>query len=423
MNLSRLLKLVLACMLLHGHAGWAGDLPLAQPGVIQTLGISGSVRVSDWSSSMNLDGKDDLAVGALWLKAEPRLGKNASLVLEGWLMNEAATRGNGRQGKLREGYLNLGVGDADFRIGRQIIVWGRADKFNPTDNLSPRDFTLLVPEDDDQRIGAYAAKATYNFRDWSLTGFWLPEFRPNVLPLPHTPGLSFSERIPHGQGSGIKIEQSGKAIDWSLTYYNGLDLTPDISVASSGSNGLNLQLDHHRIHVIGADAATVVGKYGLRAEAAYTSTEDTDGRDPFVKNPFFYLVAGGDRTFFEYFNINLQYYVRHVTDYQDPRKQPNPLLRTVAIQEAVINNQFDRFQHGMTFRISDKWLHETLEGEIAGIASFTKRDFVLKPKLVYSFNDHWKGTLGANLFRGEDNTFYGRLHDNSAVFVEIRYSF
>jgi hypothetical protein len=423
MKYFRLPMLALGAVLLNCQAGWAEENPPDQQNLTQTLGVSGSVRAGYWSSSMNLDDKKDISSRALWLKAQPKLGDNAGLVLEGWLMNADATRGDGHQRKLREGYLNLGSDNADFRIGKQIIVWGKADKINPTDNLSPRDYTLLVPEDDDQRSGAYAAKATYNFNDWSLTGIWLPQFRPNVLPVPHVSGLSFSENIHQGQGGGIKVEQSGKAIDWSVSYFNGFDLNPDLSIGSVSASGLNLRLDHHRINVIGADAATVVGRYALRAEAAYTRTEDSDGLNPFVKNPYFHLVAGGDRTFFEYLNINLQYYVRYVSRYQDPSAVSDPALRTVAIQEAVMSNQFDRRQHGMTFRVSNKWRQETLEGEIAGIASFTRRDFVLKPKLVYAINDQWKGSLGANLFRGEDNAFYGRLKDNSSVFVEAKYSF
>lgn len=414
---------VLAGVLLHSNAGWADENALDQHDVIQTLGLSGSVRAGYWSSSMNLDGKKDIPFGALWLKAQPTLSDSSGLVLEGWLMNADATRGDGHQSKLREGYLNLSSDNVDLRVGKQIIVWGKADKINPTDNLSPRDYTLLAPEDDDQRLGAYAAKATYNFNDWSLTGVWLPEFRPNVLPTPHVSGVSFSEKIPQGRGGGIKVEQSGNAIDWSASYYNGFDLNPDLSVGSVSANGLNLSLDHHRVSVFGADAATVVGRYALRAEAAYTYTEDSDGLNPFVKNPHLHLVAGGDRTFLEYLNINLQYYVRYVSHYQDPTAVSDPALRTVAIQEAVLSNQFDRFQHGMSFRVSNKWMNETLEGEIAGITSFTRRDFVLKPKLIYSINDSWKGSLGANLFRGEDNSFYGRLKDNSSVFMEAKYSF
>ncbi|WP_156829893.1 hypothetical protein [Methylovulum miyakonense] len=98
-------------------------------------------------------------------------------------------------------------------------------------------------------------------------------------------------------------------------------------------------------------------------------------------------------------------------------------LWAVAIQETVVNNQFKRFQHGLTFRIGDKWLNETPEGEIAGIVSLTRSDFVIKPKLAYAINDAWKSTLGANLFGGEDTAFYGRMHDNSAVFVEVKFSF
>jgi transposase-like protein len=41
----------------------------------------------------------------------------------------------------------------------------------------------------------------------------------------------------------------------------------------------------------------------------------------------------------------------------------------------------------------------------------------------YAFNDHWKGSLGGNLFRVEENTFYGRLRDNSNLHMEIKYSF
>ena len=36
---------------------------------------------------------------------------------------------------------------------------GRADRINPTDNLTPRDFTLLVPDDEDQRFGTAAIRA------------------------------------------------------------------------------------------------------------------------------------------------------------------------------------------------------------------------------------------------------------------------
>lgn len=419
----RILQVAIAFLLLNSGSGLAEDMPVEQTGVMHALHPSGSLRGGYWSSSMNLDGRSGLAGAALWLKAEPQLGDNVSAAIEGWARSEDAFYGGGRHGLVRESYLSASMGDADFRIGKQIIIWGKADRFNPTDNLAPRDYTLLVPEDDDQRFGRNSVKATYNFQGISATAIWQPGFNPNVLPLPHMPGMNFSEPIPQASQRAFRLEQSGKAIDWSISYFHGTDLNPDISIGSIAASGMTLRLDHHRVRVFGADAATVIGRYGFRAEAAYTTTEDAGGRDPFIKNPFFYLVAGGDRAFLENLNVNMQFYFRQVASYSDPRVITNPIQRTVAKQSAIAGNQLERIQHGMIFRIGNKWMNETLEGKIAGIYSFTSRDFAFRPKLVYALDDRWKGTIGASIFRGGSDTYYGQLRDNSIAFFEIKYGF
>ena len=137
----------------------------------------------------------------------------------------------------------------------------------------------------------------------------------------------------------------------------------------------------------------------------------------------FYGVAGADRTFLEYLNVNLQYFVRQVSNYSDPHAITDPLTRSVALQQAVASNQLDYFQQGVSLRISNKWLNETLEAEVAAVVNLTYHDYFLRPKLSYSFDDHWKGTLGANVFRGDSNTFFGLLQDRSAVFAEMRYNY
>lgn len=74
-------------------------------------------------------------------------------------------------------------------------------------------------------------------------------------------------------------------------------------------------------------------------------------------------------------------------------------------------------------RVSYKWFNETLEGELAGVLSFTRLDFALRPKLTYAFTDRWKGMVGADIFRGSKNVLFGRLRKNSGAYVELRYSF
>jgi hypothetical protein len=99
------------------------------------------------------------------------------------------------------------------------------------------------------------------------------------------------------------------------------------------------------------------------------------------------------------------------------------MLRNIATQGAISANQQDEFQHGVSMRLSNKWLNETLEGEIAALYSLTHNDYALKPKLVYAFNDQMKGSLGMDIYRGSDNTFFGRLRENSTLYAEMKYSF
>ncbi len=425
MRLASLAGLVAVLLLPAVVSGQTRLKPDASPALAQELGLSGSLRGAYWSSSRDLEDGAHFFGSSLWLKANPKLGSNVSLLAEGWVRNQDLFHEDATDGALREAFLNANFKDVDLRIGKQLIVWGRADRINPTDNLTPRDFTLLVPEDDDQRLGAVAARATYYLGGVGLTGIWLPHFRPHTIPIQRVPGVGLRERLPSDQLGqwAARIEQTGKAVDWSLSYFDGFDLFPDISVADAGPTFVDLLLKHHRIRVAGTDAATTLGRFGLRAEAAYTLTEDTKGDDPRVKNPFFFLVLGGDRTFLEYLNVNLQYLFRYVFHHRPARDIPDPLQRSVAIQEAAIANQVDRVQHGLSLRVSHKWLNETLEGEVASVLFFTRLDYVVRPKLIYALTDRWKVTVGADIFRGDPQSFLGRLRDNSTAYAEVRWSF
>ena len=392
--------------------------------VWERWGFSGSARGGYWSSSRSLDDEKNLGAGALWLKWNHKLPQGVGLYAEGWARSDNVFKGTDKQYLVREAYVDYAVSDWDFRVGRQILAWGRADRINPTDNLTPRNFKLLVPEDDDNRFGALAAKARFTFSDYSVTGIWLPDFRANVLPFPKLTGVSYNEEIPGSHRSfATKFERSGKDLDWSVSYYDGFDLNPDISVASAGPSGMKLLLSHHRYQVLGADMATALGRYGLRAEVVYAKTKDRTGDDPFVKNPFFWGVIGAERTFLDYLNVNVQYFVRYISKYQDPNSVANPLLRPVALTQAIVSNQRDQTQHGVTFRVSNKWLNETVEVELAGMWDWTRHGYLLRPKVIYAVNDKWKVTAGADYYAGPDDSFFGRLKDNKGVFAELSYGF
>lgn len=419
-----------ALLALAPGAASAGDGPTVAgtfTRLVDAVGLSGSLRTGVWTSDRQLDDKGPLAVSSLWLKAAPRLGADASLVVEGWVANEDLFRADATRGELREAYVQLSRGPLDLRIGKQIIAWGRADRINPTDTLTPRDYTRLFPEDDDLRFGTPAVKATYQLpRGLAMTGIALPVFAPTRIPIAPSPAsVSVRERTPGapvGQWA-LKLEQVGTRVDWSLSYFDGFDLIPDLGVDRLLPGSLDLLLRHERVRVIGADAATTLGPYGLRVETAYTFTEDAHGRDPFVKNPFLFMVVGADRTFFGDVNVNLQYIVRVISAFARPGDQATGVLRDVAIQSAVIANQLDAVQHATALRVSGRWLNQTLETEMALVLSFTRLDYALRPKIVYALSDRWRLTLGADIFRGAQPSLFGRLRDNTGAYAEVRWSF
>ena len=243
---------------------------------LHSLGLTGSLRSGYWSSNRLYDEVSNVGTGSVWLKLDKKLDNGIGLFAEGFAAREDfRTEGNTRN-RMREAYVETRSGAFDVRVGKQIIAWGRADRLNPTDNLTPRDATLMAADIDEDRFGSMAGKVSWNMDAFtSLTGIWLPEFQQNRIFL----RTGFTETVPNSRRQwAIKLDQSGKEIDWSLSYFDGYDLSGDLSATRV--------LQHYRTQVIGVDAATTRGAYRFAVESAYTHTEDSTGTNEFIKNPF-----------------------------------------------------------------------------------------------------------------------------------------
>jgi hypothetical protein len=412
---------------------WAQDETPAKEeptGFFEAIGFGSSVRGSYWTSDRGLNDSIGFGTAVLWLRARPYFGDHWSLKLEGWLaaedLTETRSESHGGVQELREAYLAYASDAFEIRAGRQIVVWGRADAINPTDNLSSRDFTLLFIDPDDNRRGNGMVQGRIPIGDSTLSVYWLPEFRPNEFASPELPpGIRFKDdEKPNEAGQGaVRFDRSGGAVDWSVSYFNGIDRNPDVAIDSAGPLEVVLQRRYHRIGTTGADFATVAGQFAFRGEAAYTTTEDEDGTDPEIKNSFFMAVLGIERSFLEYLNIIAQVYRREIQDFHDPNDIPDPGARTIAVQSALFSNQLTRDQTGGSLRIAYKWFHETLEGEILGVGNFDRGDGLTRVKISYAFTDSLKGILGGEKYDGPDDSFYGSLKQNSTVFAEIRYGY
>lgn len=418
--------LTLLALPAQGISAEADDETSSWQAWLKQAGLGGHIRFDYYSASKRLDNNHSLPGLTFQPKMLPKFGSWGDAKME-WRLTDQDL-GDHREPKwarLLEAYANLYLGSIDVRIGKQNIVWGRADALNPTDVLTPKDFTLLSAKDEEERrIGTAGIKLNYYRDTYTLSLIWLPIFNPTTIPLTTPPGFQLIEdKRSQGkwseQGFAIKFDQTGGEFDWSVSYYYGLDLFP----VGRPLSPIQTLLIHNRIHMIGADFARTLDRFGVRGEVAYVHTQDPAGTDPVIKNPYFYYVLGVDHDLTEDLNVNVQAYQRIIVNYQDLFEITDPVLRNAAVLNATFNQQLDRVQEGLTGRVKATWWNKTLEGELLGVWNANRGDFFVRPSMAYAFTDVWKGFIGWDIFNGRRQSFYGFFQPMTAFFMEIRATF
>ena len=190
------------------------------------LGLSGSVRAADFSKDKSFSDQSGYAVASVWATLAPQEFWGIKTYFDARVQAQNLTRSLGTTWEVREGYAQISLGELDIRAGRQITVWGRADKVNPTDSWSTRNFALLVTEDDDQRLGVASLQATWNAGPYRAIALWQPEWRDPVLPIPPLPPGISVRNVALAEPSrqwGIKLDHSGEGVDWSVSLAQSID--------------------------------------------------------------------------------------------------------------------------------------------------------------------------------------------------------
>jgi hypothetical protein len=371
------------------------------------------LRTNYFRSSRELNEETDFLGATAQIKALPAFTDHIDGKVEVRAIDSDLTQGGGGEVRVLEAYAAIHFERVDVRIGKQIVAWGRADGINPTDNLTPRDFVTLLPFEEDQRFGTPGIRVdTVLSQEHTLTVFASPWFEPSIIPLPRDSRIVTGRpaRTLNNTAFGLKLDKVGGALDWSVSYFHGRRLLPNLRIAGSDVLGPLLQLHYAEVDVLGADITRNYGRFGLRGEVAAT------------ENSLFW-VAGVDRTFFEDMNVNLQFIQRRLHNYRDPEQIADVLERRVAIQNSIINGQQASVSNAVSFRISNKWFNDTLEAEVLALINLSRNDRFARPFVSYAFNDRLKGIIGAEIYLGAVDTPFGSHKSNRGVFVEMRYGF
>jgi len=379
------------------------------------------VRASAWSDN-RVGGQDDDATftAELWGRGRWDASDTVSIHADGWLSTNPVGEGRG-DGDIREAYLRWSGDGLRLTAGRQVFAWGRADRLNPTDILSARDFRRLVIDDDDARLGIAAVSAQVDLAGGELSLIWAPEFRRTTLPQLVAPfAVPVYQEEPDNPESqfAIRYEQFGQAFDWSVTYVEAFDRVPWAARTDQPDGRLAVALHYPRQKMIGADIATTVAEYGVRAEAAFYDFDRPALRGIAARVPRFALALGADRDLPGQFNVNVQALVRS----NEALESPAPRLAPFARGNGSIHYTWRDTVVGGLVRVrhafeNDQGSIEASAGGFSGGGSFAQ------VKLVYALADGVRLIGMAERYAGSPGTQLGRLEDNSLFTIGIRYGY
>jgi hypothetical protein len=330
---------------------------------------------------------------------------------------------------LRQAYIDLYWSSVDLRIGRQQIVWGKADGMFITDVVSPKDLRqFLLADFEEIRAGVDAIKLNLYRGDATLELAWLPVFTPTRMPdsgslwdpglrFPVQPEFDLSRREVEGSLAGSelfgKISLLSSRVDFELMAGHTWDDDPALhadAVIDSDTqvmSSLTISPEHHRLTLVGGSFGMEVGGTILRGEGAYyrskvfgadipTTDDGTLARD------YIHYLVGLDHPLFG-LDLSAQFSQEVILDH-DERLLRSPTREVI------------------TFLLREDLLGETLHLELFSYLGLEDGDALLRPKLRYDLRDGLELTLGGDIFIGDEGMF-GTFDRNDLLYAKVKASF
>ena len=329
----------------------------------------------------------------------------------------------------RENFLEIATGVMDLRLGRQHVVWGEIVGFFVADVVSAKDMRqFLLADFDVLRIPQWAARAEYLSDRFNAELLWIPlpsydefgkpgaEFFPPTPPVPTGFATAFAgetrpARTLSNSNYGARISTLREGWDVSAFYYRSMDSAPtfyrQISFTAPQPT-IVFEARHDRIAQFGSTLAKDFGSVVLKAEAVYTSgrqfnvtrAADDDGVVP--QNTVDW-VTGADFTLPTDSRLNVQLFQRIFFDH-DP--------------DTFSKRRETGYSLYLTHELTDK-----VEAQVLWISSLDRTDSLLRPRVVWNFEQNWRLTAGVDVFNGSAQGFFGRFANRDRAYADLRYTF
>ena len=326
---------------------------------------------------------------------------------------------------MRELFIDYSMGDLELRLGKQFIIWGKADGVAITDLICPKDSSEFLSRDyDDTRLPVNALKATLNKsgKEWQFV--WIPRFESPIYAGPKSP-WAFKQHWPVGtkisirptKKPGTNLSDSEFALKYSV-YGHGIDysfsllhLWDDNPVYKRKVNlpasQITLNPEIHRVTVIGAEVAKAQGEFVHRAEGALHLGKRYVAANPnseaIFKRDELNLMVGSDWSPGNDWEITGQLIYKAILDYKS------------AIQQ-------DKENYMATLRVSKKLMRETLDLSVMNYSDLSNESGFVRFSSDYAFTDDLHVLLGTDIFHGNRGVM-GQFDKNDGIWLKVKYSF
>jgi len=324
---------------------------------------------------------------------------------------------------LRQAYLDIYFDNFDLRIGKQQIIWGKADGVFITDIISPRDISeFILPDFEEIRIGINAVKFDYYLGNSTIETVWIPTFQatitpdensiwsPNMIEFPMPVNFDYSKASVEQKLSeseiAFKYSYLGSAIDFEFMAAYLWDDNPTMHIFAQSDSTILIKPEYHRLPLAGASFGKSFLGAVIRGEVAYYFNKNFAAENltfnGIKEKDYLHYLVGYDHNWFGV-NVSFQYIQEYILDYEND-----------------IRN--DEFSNTATSLSSKTLLNETLELSLLAYYGINNEDMLLRPKISYDLSDGFNLLLGFDIFLGDEGNF-GQYDENDMVYLKVRYDF
>lgn len=335
--------------------------------------------------------------------------------------------------EVREAALRTRLGTTELTMGQQIVIWGKADEFNPTDFLNPENLQeFLVLPKADRKLGAPLVKASAMVNRFEIELVMAAMVRGHRLPThdsPWEPELLWTLRDYAARSDAISLtddavppltfEHLEKAlrVQWSVAgsevgavLYQGHDHYPHIrfrSIPRDSGYELKLTPTYASMNGYGLDLFIPLAEWGLRGEIALRDDRTfnlVEMPQELTTSSQLQAVLGLDRTLGDDLYLNCQYV------YWDYLRDIDKILEPERLSVVTVTAKYTMWDGDL--RID---LDVLAEPENSGF-------YLLMPSAFYRLSSNLALEAGLLLLDGEPDSYVGDYLSNDFGYLTLKVS-